>query len=126
MFFGSTGHMYPAPSSLDDVRCNENVGLFFEAPWLDCNVLVEKDLVSHYDIYGLLPGDIPVGCVTLRAWLESCCSGPGDLLVYGSRTVAGVRRNFSKALYYWLFSLRNVIMVEQYLGLDMQIYRAQR
>lgn len=60
MFCAAIGTTFLATSSYENVSRNNNVGLFSEVPWLDREVLVDLGFVSRY-VYGLLPGDIPVG-----------------------------------------------------------------
>lgn len=51
---------------------------------------------------------------------------PGNLLVSGSRTASGVRRDFIKAVCSGLNRLRTVIQVDSAPGLDFDIYRTLR
>lgn len=66
---------------------------------MDQDALADQSFVSRYSKYGWLPGEISLSFVASRDWLERSFSGPGDLCFSGSRTVAGLRRDFVKAVY---------------------------
>lgn len=97
--FGSiTGIMYPAPAGFEDFLCNYNVKLFLEVSWIDSDALADHVLFAQYATDGWLIWYISVCCVISRGWLDELCTAKGNLLLSGSCTTSGVRRDFVKAV----------------------------
>lgn len=72
-----------APDEFDDDRCNENVDLFCESPWIYLDALADNELVTRYAMDGLLHGDIPVSIVVSIVWIYEWYTAPGIYLYPG-------------------------------------------